>query len=84
LDIGAGTGSFASFLQRSGWRLTGLEPDENARMVARDSNNITLLPADHLFQLPDESFDAITLWHVLEHVHTLHPYMQQLKKLLKL
>jgi SAM-dependent methyltransferase len=36
-----------------------------------------------LFQLPEESFDAITLWHVLEHVHTLHPYMQQLKKLLK-
>ena len=83
LDIGAGTGSFASFLQRAGWRLTGLEPDENARTVARDSNNITLLPAGHLFQLPEESFDAITLWHVLEHVHTLHPYMQQLKKLLK-
>ena len=82
LDIGAGTGAFASFLQRSGWRVTGLEPDETARIVARNSNNITLLPAGQLFQLPAESFDAITLWHVLEHVHTLHPYMQQLKKLL--
>ncbi len=83
LDIGAGTGAFASFLQRSGWRVTGLEPDETARAVARDSNGIALFTSDHLFQLPAESFDVITLWHVLEHVHTLHPYMQQLKKLLK-
>lgn len=83
LDIGAGTGAFAAFLQRSGWRVTGLEPDEAARVVASNSNNITLLPGEQLFQLPEESFDAITLWHVLEHVHMLHPYMGQLKKLVK-
>jgi 2-polyprenyl-3-methyl-5-hydroxy-6-metoxy-1,4-benzoquinol methylase len=34
-------------------------------------------------QLPKESFDAITLWHVLEHVHNLHDYMGFLKSLLK-
>ena len=33
--------------------------------------------------MPAESLDAITMWHVLEHVHDLHEYIQQLKFLLK-
>jgi SAM-dependent methyltransferase len=33
--------------------------------------------------LPEASFDAISLWHVLEHVHDLYPYMEQIKKILK-
>jgi 2-polyprenyl-3-methyl-5-hydroxy-6-metoxy-1,4-benzoquinol methylase len=38
---------------------------------------------EELFQLAAGSFDAITMWHVLEHVHQLDAYMQQLKALLK-
>ena len=34
-------------------------------------------------QLPANSFDAITLWHVMEHVHDLPAYVQQLRNLLK-
>ena len=34
-------------------------------------------------KLTANSFDAITLWHVLEHVHDLSSYVQQLKLLLK-
>jgi len=82
LDIGAGTGAFAAFLKKSGWRVTALEPDVAARRVAQEVNSITLLPTDQLFQLPPASFDVITMWHVMEHVHTLHEYMSQLKKLL--
>lgn len=83
LDIGAGTGAFASFMQSAGWRVTALEPDETARRIARETNRINLLPSDQLFQLTTESFDSITLWHVLGHVHTLHEYIGQLKKILK-
>jgi SAM-dependent methyltransferase len=36
-----------------------------------------------LKNLQQQSFDAITLWHVLEHVHDLHDYMAMLKTLLK-
>lgn len=83
LDIGAGTGAFASFMAQSGWQVTGLEPDAKARKIASEVNRIQLLPITDFMALPNEQFDAITLWHVLEHVHELAAYMNKLKSLLK-
>lgn len=83
LDIGSGTGAFVSEMEKSGWRVTGLEPDSGARQVARESFGVNLQDTSGFFQLPADQFDAITLWHVLEHVHTLHEYIAQLKKLLR-
>jgi 2-polyprenyl-3-methyl-5-hydroxy-6-metoxy-1,4-benzoquinol methylase len=83
LEIGAGTGTFASFMKKSGWQVIGLEPDPGARQTAKEQNGIALLDTSELFELPTEHFDVITMWHVLEHVHRLHEYMAQLKKLLR-
>ena len=83
LDIGAGTGAFVAHMKQCGWEVMGLEPDETARERASTVNRVQLLDASHLYSLPPDSFDAITLWHVLEHVHDLHPYLEQLKKLIK-
>jgi 2-polyprenyl-3-methyl-5-hydroxy-6-metoxy-1,4-benzoquinol methylase len=35
-----------------------------------------------LWQLPAGTYDAITLWHVLEHVHQLHAYIERFHHLL--
>jgi len=83
LDIGAGTGAFVHHMQSKGWKATGLEPDESARRNAHNVHKVDLLPSETLFQFPPDSFDVITMWHVLEHVHDLHGYMEQLKKILK-
>jgi 2-polyprenyl-3-methyl-5-hydroxy-6-metoxy-1,4-benzoquinol methylase len=83
LDVGAGTGSFAGFMKKHGWNVTGLEPDEQARQQAQTINNIQLIGPENFYLLPEESFDVITMWHVLEHVHDLHDYLTQLKKLIK-
>jgi 2-polyprenyl-3-methyl-5-hydroxy-6-metoxy-1,4-benzoquinol methylase len=83
LDIGAGTGAFLGTMQKAGWQVTGLEPDETAKERAQQLYGLNLQPSANFFQLPAESFNAITMWHVLEHVHDLHEYMDQLKKLLK-
>lgn len=83
LDIGSGTGYFAAGMHHAGWTVTGLEPDADARKIAADTNKLNLLPIENLFQLPAGSFDAISLWHVLEHVHDLKNYVLQIKKLLK-
>ena len=83
LDIGSGTGSFIHEMKKAGWQVTGLEPDKDARVVAKKLYDLDLSDAKVLFQLSSGSFDVITLWHVLEHVHELAAYMQQLKSLLK-
>lgn len=83
LDIGSGVGTFANTMQRAGWEVTGLEPEEAARQKAKELYDITLQPVEQFFQLPAGSFDAITLWHVLEHVHALENYLRQMEKLLK-
>lgn len=83
LDVGCGTGSFLSYMKQIGWDITGLEPDAGARQVAKQLYQLDIQPIDELFTLPAASFDVITLWHVLEHVHGLHAYMEQLHRLLK-
>lgn len=83
LDIGAGTGAFASFMKNAGWRVTGLEPDEATRQRAAKIYNFSLQSTSELFDLPGSSFDVVTLWHVLEHVHALHEYMSQIQFVLK-
>ena len=83
LDVGAGTGAFLHHMKEQGWQVDGLEPDPAARERAASQYQLNLLPPEHLWQLPEGSMDIITLWHVLEHVHRLQDYMQQLKKLLK-
>lgn len=83
LDIGSGSGAFLHYMQQLGWEVTGLEPDAGARENARKLYNLDTLSTEALFQLPHAQFDCITMWHVLEHVHDLHPYLEQIRKLLK-
>lgn len=83
LDLGAGTGAFAKEMITAGWQVTGLEPDQQARKIAADEFGMELKDLEDLFDLPASAFDAVTLWHVLEHVHELHKYMETLRSLLK-
>jgi 2-polyprenyl-3-methyl-5-hydroxy-6-metoxy-1,4-benzoquinol methylase len=82
LDVGAGTGAFLDTMKTANWNCTGIEPDKSAREKALELHGINLLEAEKFYLLSPESFDAITLWHVLEHVHALHKYVEQLKNLL--
>ena len=83
LDVGAGTGAFAAYMKKSGWQVTALEPDNLAREKAAILHGLDVQDSSTLFTLNEGEFDAITLWHVIEHVHALHQYVDQLKKILK-
>jgi len=83
LEVGAGTGAFANAMVQKGWNVTALEPDEASRKKAFENYQINLLPIDNLYNIHDQKFDVITLWHVLEHVHDLSDYMNTFKHLLK-
>lgn len=82
LDVGAGTGAFVHTAALAGWKTMGLEPDATAVTNAKILYGAELQPLSLLDTLPAGQFDAITLWHVLEHVHDLHGYMEKLGKLL--
>jgi SAM-dependent methyltransferase len=83
LDVGAGTGHFAHFMQLKGWQVTALEPDEKARKVAAEKLGLYVQPLDSLSDQRVRSYDVITLWHVLEHVHDLSGYMEHFRSILK-
>lgn len=83
LDIGAGAGAFVHHMQQHGWSIEGLEPDDTAIDRARHQYGLNLKAASGLFHLPEASYDVITMWHVLEHVHDLHAYISQIKKISK-
>jgi SAM-dependent methyltransferase len=83
LDIGAGTGAFVQYMNLHGWKSTGIEPDEKARDRALAHHDTTLLPAEEFDNFLPASFNAISMWHVLEHVHDLHSYLHRIKELLK-
>lgn len=70
LDFGCGGGSYLARMHHLGWRVTGLDSSEAAvESVRRDlhleAHTGTLPHTD----LEPGSFDAITMWHSLEHVH---------------
>jgi 2-polyprenyl-3-methyl-5-hydroxy-6-metoxy-1,4-benzoquinol methylase len=83
LDIGCGTGEFLHFCKQKGLITTGIEPNLQARNFATGQYGLNVYDETYLKKIPSASFDIITLWHVLEHVHQLKEYLQQILFLLK-
>ena len=83
LDVGAGTGYFSRIMTTAGWQVTALEPDTTARKLAFEKDGLLLQDVANLYYLESNQFDAITLWHVLEHVHDLQGYLDKFYDLLK-
>jgi SAM-dependent methyltransferase len=69
LDVGCGAGDFLVQMRAAGWVVEGLEPDPAAAARARSLGvevvNATLEDA----AFGPGSFDAITMSHVIEHLH---------------
>ncbi|WP_316928071.1 class I SAM-dependent methyltransferase [Gillisia marina] len=80
LDIGAGTGEFLLTAKNKGWKVKGIEPDKNARKLAKQKG-IKLVADSSKFKA--EKFDVITMWHVFEHVYDLKNQIIELEQLLK-
>ncbi|MFZ4105171.1 class I SAM-dependent methyltransferase [Flavobacterium sp.] len=80
LDIGAGVGDFLNVAKNDGWQTIGIEPSDKAKAIAK-SKGVSFV--ESLSELESNSFDVITMWHVLEHVPDLENQIKELKRLIK-
>ena len=83
LDIGCGTGEFLKIAQQNNWTVFGIEPNKKARSIANKKTNNSVSDIEELSNFKPQSFDVITLWHVLEHLPRLKEHISILKSLLK-
>jgi SAM-dependent methyltransferase len=84
LDVGCGRGFLLDAFRRRGWTVEGTELSESSSGHAREVLGIPV----HLGMLPDlglpaGSFDAITMWHVLEHVTDHGAMLAEIRRLLR-
>lgn len=75
LDIGAGTGDFLRVAAQRGWSVSGVEPEKKARDRAEEKGILLKEDKTHI----TDTYQVITLWHVLEHVPNLQEQIAFLK-----
>ena len=85
LEIGCGTGGFLRELSNSGrWELSGIEPNRAAASYAREHTNAKIIQARLSdVRLENESFDAVVLWTVIEHLSKPRQDLEIIKSLIK-
>ena len=83
LDFGCGGGAFLARMHEQGWNVTGLDVCPAA--IERVRNQLGLrgilgtLPHP---ELEPSSFDVVTMWHSLEHVHFPLAVLREVRRLL--
>jgi 2-polyprenyl-3-methyl-5-hydroxy-6-metoxy-1,4-benzoquinol methylase len=83
LDYGCGSGSFLLRMRRQGWTVTGLDMAEAVVERLRSEFGLHALTGSLPHPaLDDASFDVITMWQALEHVHEPLETLQAAHKLL--
>lgn len=82
LDIGTGTGYFPATMKALGWQVEALEKNALARNFAQTHFGLEIKPETALVDYAPQSFDVITLWHVMEHLEHLNETWETLHSLL--
>src|SRR5262249_31474362 len=84
LDVGCGSGTLLGLMKRRGFRVMGVEFSREAAAVAQAENGVPVITGsleDTLF--PAESFDIVTLFHVMEHVTNPRSVLSEVARILR-
>lgn len=79
LDYGCGSGDFIQYALHRNHNIVGLEPNPRARQLSEQIAPI--FESDRT--LPDNTYDVITLWHVLEHLAPIKDKLERITRSLK-
>jgi SAM-dependent methyltransferase len=83
LDVGSGDGSFVAWMRRLGWDAEGLEPDPAAAERAQSVGVPVTATSLEDASLEPSSFDALTMSHVIEHLHDPIAGLEACRRLLR-
>jgi len=84
LDIGSGNGNLISLAQKRGWVSTGYDVDcETVRKISAKINVKMYCGKFEELNLDENSYDVITMLHVIEHLKNPIVYLNVIKKVLK-
>jgi SAM-dependent methyltransferase len=86
LDIGCSSGEYLARLRGMGWKVSGIELDEEAARYAREALRLDVRTGkaeDELPQYCSGVFDLVTMWHVLEHLTDPARALTEVRRVLK-
>jgi len=84
LDVGSGDGSWLARMRDLGWRVEGQELDPSAAEHARRTYDLEVRVGSLKdLAYADQTFDAITLSHVIEHVYEPVALLAECRRILK-
>ena len=85
LDVGCATGDFLSLMSEDGrWNVWGVEADAQAAgCAARVAGAEVVCGRAEDVDYPPSSFDVVTMWHVLEHLHDPKLALRHLRRALR-
>jgi len=84
LDLGCATGDFLEVMRDDGWEVVGIEPSPFASQWARDRLGLDVRTGTlETVALPDESFDVVTMWNVIEHLPDPQASLERIHRLLR-
>ncbi len=80
LDVGCANGDFPRFMMARGWRVEGVEVSASAQPI----RDFKVYPQP-LPEIPvnEPTYDAVTAWAVLEHVHDPMAYFRKASRVVK-
>lgn len=83
LDVGCHIGVMLEIAHERGWEAVGIEPSSWASARARERGLNVITATLSNAQLPSDSFDAVTLWDVVEHLTNPAADLSQVHRVLK-
>src|SRR4030043_1604825 len=84
LDVGTGFGFFLAEMKKRGWDVTGVEISQKAMDYARDVLGLTIHPGPlEKARFPDDYFDAVTGFYVIEHLPYPMAFLRECHRILK-
>ncbi len=84
LDVGCGTGIFLDTMRSHGWQVQGVELNAEAARYSQERLGLDVFAGPlEATDYPEDAFDVITLWDVLEHLPSPRTALEVFRRVLR-